>query len=266
MNPKEANRAVSGLSRALALTKKSIIAELVSSDTYILSEKKRILRNVNAQLKELVGTSDEWFLKNLTRAYMKGSGDVVGFLKRLGVKRVLHTDLDRESIDNIIGNSQATMGDAISGISRSASRILSSATQARIQAQIEEGVVSSSTLKTIASEVADSLKKQNIYIIDSAGRKWDVEKYSKMVARTELMNTYNAGVINQMTQHNHDLGKITSYATCKCDICIEWEDKIVSLSGKSTKYPPLEQAYNEGVFHPNCKHRVRPYIEPLVQK
>lgn len=40
-----------------------------------------------------------------------------------------------------------------------------------------------------------------------------------------------------------------------CPLCAEWQGKIYSSSGKSTKYPPKDIAVDGGVGHPNCKHQ-----------
>ncbi len=63
-----------------------------------------------------------------------------------------------------------------------------------------------------------------------------------------------------------DLAYITSYAGCKCDVCLKWEGQVVSISRTDPKYPKLDNAYADGVFHPNCKHRLRPHIEEFTEK
>ena len=40
-----------------------------------------------------------------------------------------------------------------------------------------------------------------------------------------------------------------------CPLCMEWQGKIYSKSGKNKKYPPMENAIKGGVGHPNCKHQ-----------
>ena len=40
-----------------------------------------------------------------------------------------------------------------------------------------------------------------------------------------------------------------------CPLCMEWQGRIYSVSGKSTKYPAKDLAIDGGVGHPNCKHQ-----------
>lgn len=38
-----------------------------------------------------------------------------------------------------------------------------------------------------------------------------------------------------------------------CEICNSHMGKIYSISGTSSRYPSIDQAYNDGIGHPNCK-------------
>lgn len=38
-----------------------------------------------------------------------------------------------------------------------------------------------------------------------------------------------------------------------CEVCNSHMGKIYSISGTSSRYPSIDQAYNDGVGHPNCK-------------
>lgn len=40
-----------------------------------------------------------------------------------------------------------------------------------------------------------------------------------------------------------------------CPLCMEWQGRIYSVSGKSLKYPAKDEAVNGGIGHPNCKHQ-----------
>lgn len=40
-----------------------------------------------------------------------------------------------------------------------------------------------------------------------------------------------------------------------CPLCLPWQGKIYSISGKSDIYPPKEMAIKGGIGHPNCKHQ-----------
>lgn len=52
-----------------------------------------------------------------------------------------------------------------------------------------------------------------------------------------------------------------------CPLCMVYQGKIYSVSGKSLIYPPQDEAIDGGVGHPNCKHQWLIYwgIEDLQQ-
>lgn len=263
MNQKELFKKVVLYSGIFAKSKKRIVAKLLSADTYTLLEKQRILKEVDEELKKLSIKSNSWLSTNLKGIYKEGATDIIGYLKEIGMDSMTYSKYDLEAIMNLSGNSKAIMNEAISGIHRSTSNILSRATKSKLQAMITEGRVSSQTLKQISSNLAKELSKNNVVLYDGKGRKWDIESYAELVARTEMMNSYNQGVTNQLLQRKHDLAYVTSYMSCQCDICKSWEGKVLSLTGETTGYPTLDDAYADGLFHPNCKHTLRPYYPPL---
>ena len=245
------------------LSVRKIKTKLTQAEKFSLVEKRRILREVDSVLNDLVDRTDPWFEKNLKYAYKEGSSDVDGYLKRIGVKSMKYTPYEIQSIENLVGNSSLLMNEALSGIHRSSSNVLSKAIKYKLQTIISEGRADGKTLKEIKGMVANYLNEKSIFLLDTAGRKWDATKYSELFARTEMMNTYNQGAVNRMLTREQDLAQITSYPSCECDICKAWEGVVVSLTGKTEGYPTMDDAYDAGVFHPNCKHRFRPYIEDI---
>lgn len=263
MNQKNLIRKVKLLSSIFVKSKKAITARLLESDDYTVLEKERILREIDEELNNLADKSSSWFRNNLKGAYKEGSSDIVGYLKSIGVTQMVYTPYDEQVVQNIIDNATVGMQDAISGLKRSTSSILKKTTQEKLKAIIADGKVSSETLRGIKADLVDYISKRGITLKDGAGRQWTPEAYAEMMARTESMNTYNQGAINQMLYRDLDLAYITSYASCQCDICQQWEGKVVSLTGKTPGFPTLDDAYAEGMFHPNCKHRLRPYKEEV---
>jgi hypothetical protein len=237
---------------------KDIVEQLLSGKTYSLVEKRRILREIQAILSELEEKSDIFIEKNVEKMYKTGVKDAVKIMTTIGVVSYILNNRQNESITNLTEVSKVSMQEAISGMYKSSSRILSKATEQRLKGLLAEGRISSDTYKQMVYTITQSLKDQRVFILDSAGRKWDVENYAKMFVRTDSMKAYNTGISDEMLKEGEDLAYVTSYASCKCDICLAWENKVLSLSGKNKKYPSLDGAYASGLFHPNCKHRLRP--------
>lgn len=252
VNQKDLIRRSKLLAGIYETSKRKIVAELLSFETFTNIEKRRIIKEVDELLKELTLKSDAWYKSNLRTAYKEGSSDVVGYLKRLGVKNMTYTAYDWETISMMVDRSQKFTYEAISGVKRSTSRVLDDLTIKRAQAIIAEGSADQKTLRELKGDLLDFMQKKGVKIKDSAGRNWELDKYAEMLARTDMMNSYNQGVANQILHKGGDLAKITSYPTCKCDVCLAWEGKIVSITGRTPGYPSLDSAYEDGVFHPNC--------------
>jgi hypothetical protein len=243
-----------------------IVAKLLNAEDFTLVEKRRIIRDLNEELLSLVEKSDDWFTIVLNGAYKEGSSDVMGYLKGIGVKDITYTIEDQEIIDSAIANVSEAVRSAVTGISRSSSRILDSATREKLRGVIFEGKDKGSTLREIKGRLVDKINKGGVRLIDSRGRNWTPDAYAEMLGRTEYMNMYNNGVVSQMLHKEQDLAYITSYATCQCDICQQWEGKVVSLTGKTEGYPTLDDALGEGMFHPNCLHRLRPLPQDVAKR
>lgn len=90
-------------------------------------------------------------------------------------------------------------------------------------------------------------------IVDKAGRRWDLETYSKMVVQTKTNQSFRRGLEFEAMEQGFDLAVISSHGAK--DACSNWEGVVVSLSGRSKDYPYIRdvEATNE-IFHPNCKH------------
>lgn len=92
-------------------------------------------------------------------------------------------------------------------------------------------------------------------IIDKAGRRWDLETYSKMVVQTKTNQAFRRGLEYEAEEQGFDLAVISSHGAK--DACRNWEGVVVSLSGNTKGYPALSdvEATNE-IFHPNCRHSI----------
>jgi hypothetical protein len=252
MTDKNLIKKVKLLSGIYLRSKEKIIASLLQAEVFTILEKKRILKELDEHLKSLTNKSDTWFARNLKGAYKEGSYDVMDYLKQLGVKSVIYTQEDWDTISQLVESSQKFTHEAISGIKRNTSRVLDDLTIKRIQQIMAEDAVGTISLQEIKGDLLDYLRKKGVKIRDSAGRNWELDSYAEMMARTDLMNSYNQGVANQILHRGGDLAQIDSYAGCVCDICTKWEGKVVSITGKTIGYPKLDDAYAEGMFHPNC--------------
>lgn len=93
------------------------------------------------------------------------------------------------------------------------------------------------------------------------GRQYDIRSYTEMATRTTLANARREGRLNNIPG---DLIIINSIPN-PSPLCAPYERKVLSVSGKSDKYPSLQSAKDNGLFHPNCRHSFTAYVPGLTK-
>lgn len=111
---------------------------------------------------------------------------------------------------------------------------------------------------------------------DTAGRSWDLASYAEVVTRTTTAQTLVDAHLDRLTEMGRDL-VIVSDAPEECSICRPYEGKVLSISGDTRKgthridghtvtvYGTVADAKADGVWHPNCRHRVGIYLPGVTR-
>ena len=119
---------------------------------------------------------------------------------------------------------------------------------------IRGSVVGYETVQQAARRLRDSLAERGITgFIARNGAKWNLSKYAELVATETTKQALREGTINRLAEEGEDLITISHHARA-CPICVPWEGRTLSLSGKNEEYPSLDDAKAAGLFHPGCKH------------
>jgi hypothetical protein len=105
--------------------------------------------------------------------------------------------------------------------------------------------------------------------VDSRGRRWEWPTYVEMAVRTGTMNAAVQGHVDRLILNGHDLVRVSD-APQECKLCRPWEGKVLSLLGAPAPAGvhvagTLDQAKQDGLFHPGCRHSISVYI-PGVTK
>ena len=98
--------------------------------------------------------------------------------------------------------------------------------------------------------------------IDRGGHHWTMENYSEMAVLTAIERSTISGYVDTMESYGYDLAVIDGHAG-SCPICEAWEGVIVSVSGSNPDYPSLDEAENDGCFHPRCMHGISTYYPDI---
>ncbi len=95
---------------------------------------------------------------------------------------------------------------------------------------------------------------------DKAGRRWGLQEYSDMATRTAMQRASMQATMDSMERFGWDLCFVNSHMGA-CPKCQKWQGVIMSLSGKTEGYHTVQEAMDEGLFHPNCAHILQVYFE-----
>lgn len=117
--------------------------------------------------------------------------------------------------------------------------------------EVGTGVAAGLGRRETSARIADRLAGEGIAaFVDRAGRRWKLDTYARMVARTTQREAASLGTADRMAQVGLDLVKISDHDT-KTPICKPYEGKVFSLSGRTRGYKKLDRS---PPFHPNCEH------------
>lgn len=118
----------------------------------------------------------------------------------------------------------------------------------------------------------DKIQKEGLVCFtDKGGKNWTYGDYGNMLSRTTIAITQNYGTV--FTYDKIDLYQMSSHGTT-CPICAPLEGRVYSRSGENPNYPSMAEAFGKIdkngssdvtntylIPHPNCLHRMTPFIE-----
>jgi len=254
--------------------KERAVKRLVRDQRTLTAEAGRarlLLREVAEILEQIDEEAATWIAENIPKAYLRGVRNAELGLSEIGLKSLPKIDpaIHREAIQALVDTAQDTLAEAGEGVRKGYQRLvrrtqLTAILDKKITEQTALGVgagkarreVSKAMLQTLVDELGEKPLVIN-------GRHYDPKKYAELVARTQTADASKAGLVTRMVDAGEDLVMVTAHGAT--DACGPFEGKVFSISGTSEKYPALDRLPNGGPpFHPNCKHRLAPFIEDLA--
>lgn len=218
------------------------------------------------QIKEVAANADAdvqaWIQTQVPAFYENGMFETTKALHERGSELNLDNNFAHfhaEAIDAISKETYASIADGLLGITRTAEQLVSQGQRQAILEGIGKGIITGDTRKEVSKDIISKLKESGITAIrDKGGREWDLLRYAEMLARTKLTQAHNSGVANRLSESGYDLVIVSNhYGACK--LCGPHEGKVYSVKGGSKIYASLDWAISDGLFHPNCRHRISPY-------
>jgi Phage minor capsid protein 2 len=121
--------------------------------------------------------------------------------------------------------------------------------------QVETGILGGLARKEVSAQIRDELLKEGTTaFVDRAGRRWALDTYAEVAARTATREAVSIGTANRMLELGADIVEISKHAN-SCPVCIPYEGRRFSLTGETPGYP---RAIILPPFHPRCRHVATP--------
>jgi hypothetical protein len=263
---------------------------LPSSQDFYRSRAAQLLNQVEQEVHRLKLASSSWVGRNVPAAYVRGISDGLRMLVEAGVVRPEEaeaarptgsfTGLNTRTLQRIALDTVQNLGRAADAMGHRAATTLRKVSAAGITNQqvndlVARGIISGEGGRNNAAarELRDALRQihgKTVPIVDKNGDiiNFDAGKYASMVVRTRTREATVGGILDRMQASGQDL--VTIVGRISKHFCTAYLGRVYSISGKSTKYPPLSSlpGYGEGgevpPFHPNCTKGLRPFIERLA--
>ncbi len=211
----------------------------------------------------------------ITKAYNNGyakalvdMGEVESI--KAGLKSIEYTDTQQSTLDKLISDTYKDLSMATLYMDSSAKKFIRMKTSEAMQlkAAIQSGNMSlvMSLLSNFSEKrlEADAYRQGFTGIVDSAGRRWNLETYAEMVIAAKMQQSYIYGISDISHELNKGLFVISSHNAI--DACSMWEGEIITVGDKRDEYYSYEEiAATYECFHPNCKHYITPISESLAE-
>jgi len=255
-----------------------ITKEIITASAAGQIQRARLMVRINYELEQLGVDVDKWIKTEIPKYYNDGAAIALQDLRKLGVdlSTASSAPINVRAIAALVDETRYAAFQAITGISKNVSNIISQTQRQQLTMTIAEGKLTAETRKMISKALVQQIEDTGIgSLIDRSGREWSFDRYSNMLVRTKAVEARNEGLVNRMVQYGYDLVQISNHGT-EHPACRKWEGKILSITDNTptgTKLPggytvagTLAQAKSEGLFHPHCKHAANVINPDLARK
>ena len=99
--------------------------------------------------------------------------------------------------------------------------------------------------------------------VDKLGRRWDMKRYTDMLARTTTREASDLGKWTRMDEVGLDVVEVVGHSKFPDSPCVPYEGQKLSLHGNTPGMTTLADAMATGYKHPNCIHTEVPVIEDV---
>lgn len=213
-------------------------------------------------LKDMKSYSDGWIEKNIPEAYRQGwdqafksslyatPSDIGGaYTERAFAK------MHREAIESIAYNMRNNVDLALAQVGR---QIADEFRQVGMEEALRRQFTGA-TIRESTQNMVGQLKGMGLtQFTDKVGRKWTLDNYCTMVARTTTREATTQGTLLRARRLGHKhIGMSEHYPTC--EQCAPLQGRVYTTDESDKQYPLWSDDYCP--VHPNCLHTIYVYVK-----
>jgi len=271
------------LARIYGVIEKEIAKEMASVDIGNYRELGAISvqEKIDGLIKILNKSAVKWSTKAVPEAYNKGHAIAKTRLEILGIQKdgMFQDKIHRQSIERQINITMDVLIRANQSIKVNVATFLYLVRQtvrglSQFQAfdmrdeefidellgdALREGETRGYAMKAVREYYRERFGDAKFIRIN--GRNYELKAYADLVAKTRLRVVQTEAVLNTCREFDNDLVQVSDHG-CDCQICLEYEGNVYSLSGKSPAYPYLD---SYPPWHPRCQHNISPTSEVALE-
>ncbi len=214
-----------------------------------------------SELERLRGYTDTWIEQNIPTAYRSGWDDAFKSTAYVTPKKAgfmvdyqNFAKINKGAIEQVAYAMQGYTDAALYQVGRQIEDIYRKKGLEAVASRLITGETVKETQKRLARELLE--RTGSPYFIDKAGKRWKLDNYASMVARTTTREATTAGTLNRAELGGYQLVQISEHDPT-CEICAPFGGLVFTLDSKDKRYP----VYNDYIpLHPNCLHVVYIYI------
>lgn len=242
---------------------------------------------VNGDLRSAIDTTSAALRRDATRAVDVALLEAYDRGRRAAVTELGHLDATAARAVRAAGRSDEVPRRLAAAVERDTRplyrRIISSVSSAyrEIAARV---AASASARRAAAQQALDTFAGRGITgLIDPHGRSWSMTSYADMTVRSAAGRAVVDGGVDLLRGVGLGL-VVVSNSPLECPLCRPWESKILTLDaapgsrvvqarpavGSQETVPvrvagSLDQARAAGLYHPHCRHDLRPFLPGVTR-
>ncbi|WP_431819258.1 phage minor capsid protein (plasmid) [Bacillus thuringiensis] len=238
------------------------VTTLTHASTYAL------IRNMQAELRQVDKDAVEWVKENIPLAmkdgiadslvaleYVESREEAIRIVRFNQVNAMLLLKATQDTFEDVLGITQNMNKHFVKEIRKVSAEVIAENIAMNNQVQITSKEMTK-RIEELQKRLRDSM---DVAIVDKGHRKWSVEHYTDMLARTKMTQLHSEACSNEAVGRGAYYATISFNASTK-DACRHHQGRIVKLTSEAEgNYPTVDQLKISGqIFHPNCKHHIIP--------